>query len=471
MKESRPVYKSLGFRLPVVLIASFIAIIIFVASLVYYRFDRNMINEYQRMAKGSTELAKVFIDADKITEYAEKGSEAEGYTETAEALKDIYRNYPDIHYLYVYRFEKDGGHAIFDIYTEEGEVINDEPGDIYKPDEPFKSELDSLMEGGTMPAQAVTDSTGEYLLSYINPIFDSEGNYACHVCVDFHMNTMKAENIEFVFLTLLLMLFFLLILGFADIYFVNRWVVGPLGKIVDCINNFKFKTEADQYDNVSLIESLNIQTDDEIGDLYNTFLSVLKENTFYTANLKKAKQIIEDNESKLKYMSQTMYKDELTRVGNKAAYNILVDEINENLQNKVRGSRHFAVVMVDINNLKYINDTFGHERGDEYIKGCCDIIAKIYAHSPIYRIGGDEFVIVLRDNDYDQRQKHYAKTMVSYNFAFKDEKKEPWERYSASLGMSECHGYEETFSDVFKRADADMYEAKAKFKSINGSYR
>ena len=56
--------------------------------------------------------------------------------------------------------------------------------------------------------------------------------------------------------------------------------------------------------------------------------------------------------------------------------------------------------MADINNLKYVNDTYGHELGDEYIKGCCRIICNIFEESQVYRIGGDEFVVILKDSDY-----------------------------------------------------------------------
>lgn len=471
MRYNRPFYKSLEFKLPCMFIISFIAIIVFTAGIVYYRFDRRMLDEYKRLAHGSTELAKDVIDADAVSEYYEQGSENAGYVETNKKLMSIYENYPDIYYLYVYKFDEGAGHVIFDIYRENGEIQYDEPGGVYELDEPFASNVDKLVKGEEIPAYPVTDASGERLLSYINPVFDSEGNYVCHVCVDFLMNDMNEKDLHFAFFITMFMLAFLLVIGTADIYYVHKDIVKPLSRISDRIKDFSYNDEKDLHENVKMIEALDIHTDDELEDLYSSFLSVLKENIYYTTHLNKAKKIIKDNESKLKYMSKTMYKDELTRVGNKAAYQLLVEEINESIEKEEQDSRKFAIVMVDINNLKYINDNFGHDKGDEYIKGSCDIIAKIYAHSPIYRIGGDEFIVVLRDIDYERRQVLFAKTMIGYNFAFKDSEKEPWERYTASIGMADCTKLDSEFMDVFKRADSAMYESKNNFKKKNGSYR
>ena len=83
-------------------------------------------------------------------------------------------------------------------------------------------------------------------------------------------------------------------------------------------------------------------------------------------------------------------KDSLTGVGNKTAYIKKTNEINEQIRN---GFKDFAVVMIDINGLKAVNDNYGHANGDLYIKGCCHIICEVFKHSPVYRIGGDEFAV------------------------------------------------------------------------------
>ena len=56
-------------------------------------------------------------------------------------------------------------------------------------------------------------------------------------------------------------------------------------------------------------------------------------------------------------------------------------------------AEEFAIVVCDVNGLKVINDTLGHKAGDEYILSASKMVCDIFQHSPVYRVGGDEFVV------------------------------------------------------------------------------
>ncbi len=167
-------------------------------------------------------------------------------------------------------------------------------------------------------------------------------------------------------------------------------------------------------------------------------------------------------------ISQEAYKDALTGVGSKAAYNNKISELNDQLS---KGSIDFAVVMVDMNQLKRINDEFGHKAGDLYIKGCCHLICEAFKHSPVFRIGGDEFVAILRGQDYDARLQNVENLRMAFDDAYEDEDQDPWLRFSASVGMAENASDDNTFELVFRRADEAMYEEKKRFKVLHGTYR
>ena len=134
-------------------------------------------------------------------------------------------------------------------------------------------------------------------------------------------------------------------------------------------------------------------------------------------------------------------------------------------------SPEVAVIMADINNLKYVNDKFGHKSGDEYIKGCFGILKDSCKSSHIYRVGGDEFVIVLEDDDYTGRKLLLPMLKSHFIDTYTDESKEPWERYSVSLGLSEYQDSDTGLADIMKRADDAMYADKNAFKAKYGSYR
>ena len=127
--------------------------------------------------------------------------------------------------------------------------------------------------------------------------------------------------------------------------------------------------------------------------------------------------------------------------------------------------------MVDINELKKINDNYGHNAGDLYIKGCCHIICEVFKHSPVYRIGGDEFVVIVRGDDYKDRLNHFEQLRKSFEDARSATDTDPWLRYSAASGMAEYASDDNTLELVFKRADKAMYADKLAFKQKNGNYR
>ena len=93
--------------------------------------------------------------------------------------------------------------------------------------------------------------------------------------------------------------------------------------------------------------------------------------------------------------------DALTHVKNRAAYVSKEVELNS----VIRSGSHieFAVGVFDINNLKNMNDNYGHESGDTYIVNCCSVLCKVFRNSPVYRIGGDEFAVLMQGDDYNER--------------------------------------------------------------------
>lgn len=96
-------------------------------------------------------------------------------------------------------------------------------------------------------------------------------------------------------------------------------------------------------------------------------------------------------------------KDSLTGVKNIAAYTDMVEKLTDEI--KENPNVKFAMVECDINELAKTNDTYGHQTGDVYIRNCCNIICSVFKHSPVYRIGGDEFVAILKDEDYDNHDR------------------------------------------------------------------
>ena len=183
---------------------------------------------------------------------------------------------------------------------------------------------------------------------------------------------------------------------------------------------------------------------DEVGILTRTF-------SHLTAHLK----------TTISDLSDLAYADALTSLRNKGAFDICT----RNLQAKIDGSEaaEFAVCIFDCNNLKRINDRFGHEKGDLYLKRSADVICQVFDHSPVFRIGGDEFAALLTDSDY--RNRDALLRLFAGRCAETGGAAEPWERLDVAYGMAVYDAAEdEVVGDVVRRADKLMYENKWKSK-------
>ena len=112
----------------------------------------------------------------------------------------------------------------------------------------------------------------------------------------------------------------------------------------------------------------------------------------------------EELKENLRYVERMARFDELTGVKNQKAFTEETRIMNVMMKSNT-DTLHFGVVMCDVNDLKTINDTRGHSFGDEAIQRTSRLICNIYKHSPVFRIGGDEFAILLTGSDYDEREK------------------------------------------------------------------
>lgn len=161
-------------------------------------------------------------------------------------------------------------------------------------------------------------------------------------------------------------------------------------------------------------------------------------------------------------ISDLAYTDTLTGVKSKTAYNEEVRRLNENI---AEGFHQFGIIMFDINGLKEMNDTYGHDAGDSYIRNSCRLICTTYKHSPVFRIGGDEFVAVLRGQDLLNSQKLMCRFYERMEQGTKEAQK-PEEKVSVAAGMAVFLEHKDTdVQSVFKRADENMYKNKTAIKA------
>ncbi len=157
--------------------------------------------------------------------------------------------------------------------------------------------------------------------------------------------------------------------------------------------------------------------------------------------------------------------DPLTGVKSKHAFVTKEREVDEMIEDKLNVP--FALTVCDVNGLKYINDTFGHKAGDEYIRSASTMICELFKHSPVYRIGGDEFVVVMvGGQDYENRDAIMAELQR------RSEANIGTDNVIVAGGVSTfIPGQDLKMHDVFERADALMYKNKQALKNLGARTR
>ena len=148
--------------------------------------------------------------------------------------------------------------------------------------------------------------------------------------------------------------------------------------------------------------------------------------------------------------------DALTGVGNKLAYLELERRLNSQIHDFP--DTEFAVLIFDVNDLKIINDTLGHQAGDQHLREAAEVISSTFPASPVFRVGGDEFAVIVRGAEYT-RLDELVEKIKFHNMSTS--------RYGGAViacGMAR-YKKDPNVAQVFRRADKSMYEDKMVLKS------
>jgi diguanylate cyclase (GGDEF)-like protein len=198
---------------------------------------------------------------------------------------------------------------------------------------------------------------------------------------------------------------------------------------------------------------LEDKSNDEIGILTRTF-----------------RGLVEKTRDNIDSLHKKIYIDAMTSVGNKAAYGVYIQKIQDRMDNHVEGIE-FGIGVFDCDNLKYINDFYGHDKGDIYIKTASQLICRTFSHSPVFRIGGDEFAVILERGDFCARDELFN-LFRKYREEVRATAEHEWEQANITMGLA-VYDPENDASviDVARRADQVMYENKRLRKEKQKSVR
>lgn len=211
---------------------------------------------------------------------------------------------------------------------------------------------------------------------------------------------------------------------------------------------------------------------DEVSLMRNAIISMVEKISVYTKMLantnalleEKVKQRtreLEESNAELKLLASV---DPLTKLYNRRYFTSSSQQV---LQISKRNKTPLAIIMLDIDDFKHINDTYGHQSGDEVIAFVATVLLDLTRKSDIAcRFGGEEFVILLPDTDMNGAYTIAEKIRVRIEEQVLNLATQERISISVSLGVAEFQAQSDSsLDDIIKKADGAMYRAKQSGKN------
>ena len=285
-------------------------------------------------------------------------------------------------------------------------------------------------------SEPYTDRWGSFYSAYA-PVFDSQKHVAMIVGIDvwanWYQNTIWTHSRAIIIVTAIAIVSGVVLGGL---------LVGRLGKRLRTLINEMGDLEED-------VRLLTADIRDPNAPVENTEEKVGDEVLALRAKIHSAQKELHDY---IEYTKRAAYIDPLTQVGSRASYNERIEHLDSFIP--------FGVLVIDINDLKSINDTYGHDTGDRAIMDTAKVLKTVFGEKDVFRIGGDELVVLLfvERMEAEALMERFDEELKKYN-----ETSDLRFTLSISKGLAFYEAEDRHYADVFRRADAKMYLQKNEY--------
>ncbi len=253
----------------------------------YMNFRDAAIEEQTAAAQSAAQVAKGYIDGDRVNEYLEQGEAAEGYMEISGSLQELRDAFSDISGIYVYRIEKENCRVVFAADRAAGA----DSGTVIAKDDPLRERFPDLPEGGKIDPVISHTASGWRMAAY-EPVYDSRGVCQCYAAVEINLENTFVSGFQFLARVLALFCGFFIMMLTVTIWVVEYSVILPINAMALATGQYAFDTEQDRERTVSSIEELDIRTGDEIENLYSSVVKTTKDMVSSIEQVEKQGEVI-----------------------------------------------------------------------------------------------------------------------------------------------------------------------------------
>ncbi|MBO4395485.1 MAG: transporter substrate-binding domain-containing protein [Eubacterium sp.] len=252
-----------------------------------------------------------------------------------------------------------------------------------------------------------------------------------------------------------------------DYYFaVNRGekeLYSILSRVTSAVPDAAVHTALTYYSTEDVKTDIVDNIEDNLFIIMTIVAVILAVIVFLLFRSMRAQKKVHEEERVVESLNKKVYVDALTSVRNKRAFDSYLNGIQERIDGgeKVK----FAICMLDCDNLKSVNDLYGHERGNEYLRNSSTLICRVFEHSPVFRVGGDEFCVIMENADFDNREELIREFEMSMDETFENNDN-MWEHIRISMGYAVYDkNSDATVRETLNRADKLMYAHKRAAKN------
>lgn len=397
---------------------------IFVNYVNYMNVNRNYTDSLAQTVANT--CCRLVVDGDSVTDYLDNRRRNTAYYEVWNKLIDYCNTSENVLQISVVNFRDVGGCYVYDTdLTENGAFL----GDIRPYDEVQNAVKDELIACEKIEPLEYNGRSDYYIRlnsSYNIPV--------AYIIVGISTENVRREQLTYLGYITIIVTSIMVLFGVFIIWFMHNNVLGPLNAMSKAASSYSIDILRDGKE--SPISRMNIRTGDELERLCES--------------MKKMEHDIIASSSQLAIADWNSNHDSMTQLYNKRHYK---EQLKE-LQN----DSTIGVIYFDIDNLKRMNDTFGHEKGDAVILKAAEFIRRYLTEQARgFRIGGDEFVMLIRDCTEEKVQELVSTMRGDEKGNLSDVTAEFYCRLAIGGAFRKTA---ETLEETIKRADDEMYKNK-----------
>ena len=423
-----------------ILLSLFLLAVIFTLGIVLTMKSSNAMKSliHDRMLDISN-TAAAMLDGDALESLTADDADTPEYQSALKTLTYFQDNI-DLQYIYCI---KDMGNKNF-VFSIDPTV--DDPGEFGEPIIYTDSLYQASLGTPSVDDKPYEDRWGRFYSSY-SPVFDSKGNIAGIVAVDFSADWYD-KQISDIIMSIAIICIMTITLGVFIVLMIaskSRKEYLSLYKELNDLSNG--------------IEALSNELSQELGATVGNEL-LHKSHDIESRSFDEMNAIGDKIHDLQEYMRKQVtiirskaYVDESTGLENRTSYLSYIESINDCIQ---RNEIEFAIAMFDINGLKEINDALGHDVGDNAISKIAEILKQTFENEKIFRIGGDEFVVIIKADSNDM-EKYF--NLFDGILAKANEKDDLVVDVSKGFAIYD-NEYDRSYRRTFVRADYAMYADK-----------